>query len=99
MNQLVAKGLSAEWGAAQMRDWHHVTWNNCLVENSAVHGRHVYMPTYGHGDNADLEPADRRMREIWEGLGFTVHLLGDFNTFARRQGVVHCITKYIERGD
>jgi hypothetical protein len=38
-------------------------------------------------------------KALWEESGFTVHLLGDFNPFARRQGVVHCIKKYLRRGD
>jgi hypothetical protein len=81
-----------------VRAWHHVTWNNCLVENSGTHGRHVYLPTFGHGANADLAPLDAAMTQLWERLGFTVHALGDFNEFARRQGVVHCIKKYLARG-
>jgi len=38
------------------------------------------------------------MGALWEELGFTVHPLGDFNAFAERQGVVHCIKKYMRRG-
>ena len=82
-----------------VRDWHHVTWNNCLVENSAGEGRHVYLPTFGHGDESDLAVVDRHMVELWQGLGFQVHQLADFNSFARRQGVVHCIKKYLHRGE
>lgn len=83
-----------------VRGWHHVTWNNCLVENSAAKGKNVYLPTFGHGANQDLAVVDEAMRALWaDELGFTVHLLGDFNEFARRQGVVHCITKYLARGD
>jgi hypothetical protein len=82
----------------QARTWHHVTWNNCLVENSDTFGKHVYLPTFGHGDNSDLAPIDAEMGDLWEARGFTVHLLGDFNGFAERQGVVHCIKKYITRG-
>ena len=83
----------------QIRDWHHITWNNCLVENSTTTGKHVYLPTFGHGEQADLAIIDRKMQAMWEALGFTVHMLGDFNPFAERQGVVHCIKKYLERGD
>lgn len=82
-----------------VRDWHHVTWNNCLVENSTGEGRHVYLPTFGHGADSDLAVVDRHMTELWQGLGFEVHALADFNSFARRQGVVHCIKKYLRRGD
>jgi hypothetical protein len=80
-----------------VRDWHHVTWNNCLVENSDSVGRHVYLPTYGHGPNADLRKIDAHMTKLWREAGFTVHPLADFNEFARRQGAVHCIKKYIRR--
>ncbi len=91
---------AGEATAVRVRTWHHVTWNNCLVENSAAAGRHVYLPTYGHPPNADLRPLDEAMRSLWEDdLGFTAHLLGDFNAFARRQGVVHCIKKYLDRGE
>ena len=82
-----------------VRDWHHITWNNCLVENSDTVGRHVYLPTFGHGDYADLAVLDSQMTTTWQNLGFEVHQLADFNSFARRQGVVHCIKKYLARGD
>ena len=81
-----------------VRDWHHITWNNCLVENtSSGDGPHVYLPTFGHGEHAALSVVDDHMVDMWTGLGFTVHRLADFNEFARRQGVVHCIKKYLER--
>lgn len=83
----------------RVRDWHHITWNNCLVENSPTVGRHVYLPTFGHGPMASLATVDDHMTALWDELGFTVHLLGDFNRFARRLGVVHCIKKYIDRGE
>lgn len=83
-----------------VRDWHHITWNNCLVEHTTANGGpHVYLPTFGYGDNADLAVIDDQMADLWAGLGFTVHRLGDFNEFARRQGVVHCIKKYLQRSD
>ena len=83
----------------ELRNWHHITWNNCLVENSEEHGRHVYLPTFGHGENTDLAPLDQDMQALWQGRGFEVHPLADFNDFAARQGVVHCIKKYIARGE
>jgi hypothetical protein len=85
--------------AVTVRDWYHITWNNCLVENSAGAGRHVYLPTYGHGPNRDLAVIDEHMARLWTELGFEVHPLADFTSFARRQGVVHCIKKYLRRGD
>jgi len=98
VDELVALG-ARDGSAIRVRTWHHVTWNNCLVETSTVAGRHVYLPTFGHGANADLKPIDDAMKALWESLGFTVHMLGDFNEFARRQGVVHCIKKYLRRGE
>jgi hypothetical protein len=81
-----------------VRSWHHITWNNCLVEDSDAEGRHVYLPTYGAGA-PDLAALDAHMAALWERLGYTVHPLADFGSFARRQGVVHCIKKYLRRGD
>jgi hypothetical protein len=97
VNELVAAG-AGERTAVTVRTWHHITWNNCLVENSTLEGKHVYLPTFGHGANAELKLIDDHMAKLWERLGFAVHRLGDFNEFARRQGVVHCIKKYLLRG-
>lgn len=83
---------------AKVRNWHHITSNNCLVERSDKFGKHVYLPTFGHGQYSELSVLDNYMKEMWESFGFSVHQLGDFNSFAKRQGVVHCITKYIKRG-
>jgi hypothetical protein len=97
--ELEAAGAVPE-SLVKVRDWHHVTWNNCLVENSPAQGKHVYLPTFGHGPHADLAVVDQWMARFWsEEMGFQVHLLGDFNGFARRQGVVHCIKKYLARGN
>ncbi len=81
-----------------VRTWHHITWNNCLVENSPRTGRRIYMPTFGYGDQASLAAIDDRMEQIFGERGFEVHRLADFNAFAARQGVVHCIKKYLRRG-
>jgi hypothetical protein len=94
----VAAAGAGDATSVAVRTWHHITWNNCLVENSTKVGKHVYLPTYGHGPNADLKVVDDAMGALWEELGFTVHPLGDFNAFAERQGVVHCIKKYMRRG-
>ena len=55
------------------------------------------MPTFGYDDKASLAAIDDRMEEIWVERGFEVHRLADFNAFAERQGVVHCIKKYLRR--
>jgi hypothetical protein len=96
--ELAAAG-AVDSTAVQVRDWYHITWNNCLVENSTTLGKHVYLPTFGHGDYSDLAVIDSHMKGLWEKLGFTVHLLGNFIDFAQRQGVVHCIKKYLKRGN
>ncbi len=99
VQELTAAGAAGET-PVQVRDWHHITWNNCLVENTTdAGGPHVYLPTFGHGDAAHLAAIDDHMAELWAGLGFTVHRLADFTEFARRQGVVHCITKYLARSE
>lgn len=97
VSELVTAGAT-EKTSVRIRSWHHVTWNNCLVEDSEALGRHVYLPTFGHGPNKELAPVDQAMRALWERRGFSVHMLGDFNAFASRQGVVHCIKKYLRRG-
>lgn len=97
IEELVASGAT-DSTPITIRSWHHITWNNCLIEVSTAHGKHVYLPTFGHGKYADLARVDEAMMDLWVKQGFTVHALADFNEFARRQGVVHCIKKYLERG-
>jgi hypothetical protein len=97
LDELAKAGATADT-PVELRSWHHITWNNCLVENSDQFGKHVYLPTFGHGNNADLAPLDQDMQALWQQRGFEVHALADFNAFAARQGVVHCIKKYITRG-
>lgn len=46
---------------------------------------------------AELAALDDQMEQLWKGLGFQVHRLGDFKPFAFRQGVVHCIKKCLQR--
>ncbi len=98
VEELVSAGAS-ESTTVTVRAWHHVTWNNCLVENSEAYGKTVYLPTFGHGANRDLAPVDQHMKGVFESFGYTVHLLADFTKFARRQGVVHCVKKYLDRED
>lgn len=89
---------AADTDIAKIRSWHHITCNNCLVESSEKNGKNAYLPTFGHGNYQSLSALDNHMKTMWEGFGYTVHQLGDFNSFAKRQGVVHCISKYISRG-
>ncbi len=76
--------------------WYHATSNNCLVQIDGT-DRQVWLPTYGHGDNAELQVVDREHQRVWEDLGFAVHLLGDFHPFAMQMGALHCIKKYLAR--
>ncbi|MGH9280318.1 MAG: hypothetical protein ACRD12_19740 [Acidimicrobiales bacterium] len=81
------------------RSWYFATANNALVETAGAGGQpHVYLPTYAYGDWASLAPVEARNAEIWEGLGFTVHRLGDCHPLASALGSVHCIKKFLARG-
>ncbi|NJM70264.1 MAG: hypothetical protein HC862_08545 [Scytonema sp. RU_4_4] len=82
----------------KLRLWYFATANNSLVQIDENHGNHVWLPTYGHGDWADLASIDAENKRIWEELGFVVHQLTDFHPFAQNLGSVHCIKKYLERG-
>jgi hypothetical protein len=83
--------------ASRTRAWYFATSNNCLVQIDDDAGNAVWLPTYGHGDWADLAATDAENARIWEELGFTVHQLADFTPFAQGLGSVHCIKKYLER--
>lgn len=78
------------------RLWYFATSNNCLVQIDET-GRDVWLPTYGHSPFEELAATDAAHRRTWESLGFTVHQLGDFHTFAMRLGALHCIKKYLAR--
>ncbi|WP_414580773.1 hypothetical protein [Scytonema sp. PCC 10023] len=84
--------------ASKTRFWYFATANNSLVQIDTYNGNHVWLPTYGHGDWADLASIDAENKRIWEELGFVVHQLADFHPFAQNLGSVHCIKKYLERG-
>jgi hypothetical protein len=86
-----------DYPGERVREWYFATSNNCLVEIDGD-SRQVWLPTYGHGPWEDLAATDDANRRIWEGLGFEVHQLGDFNIFTQNLGAVHCIKKYLQRG-
>ena len=79
------------------RFWYFATSNNCLVQIDDAEGNHVWLPTYGHGAWSELAATDDANRRLWEELGFTIHLLADFNVFAQNLESVHCIKKYLAR--
>lgn len=84
----------------QVRDvrlWYLATANNCLVQVDAEGGDHVWLPTYGHGVWRELAATDAANRRLWEELGFTVHELTSFHSFAQRFGALHCIVKELAR--
>ena len=80
----------------RVRQWYFATSNNCLVEITDT-AKRVWLPTYGHGPWRALQATDGANRVIWEGLGFDVVQLGDYNVFAQNLGAVHCIKKYLLR--
>ena len=81
---------------SQERMWYFATSNNALVQNAF--SKEVWLPTYGYGNWTELKKTDDANKQIWEGLGFTVHQLSDFHPFAENLGAVHCIKKYLARG-
>jgi len=81
------------------RYWYFATANNALVQIPQSGGQKiVWLPTYGYGEWQSLAATDQKNKEIWEGLGFEVRMLGDFHPFAENLGAVHCIKKYLGRG-
>lgn len=81
------------------RIWYFATANNALVQIPQAGVRDVWLPSYGFGNWTSLSVTDTGNRQIWESLGFQVHMLGDFHPFAENLGAVHCIKKYLARGD
>lgn len=81
------------------RKWYFASANNALVEIKSDSEKTVWLPAYGVGAWQHLEKTDQANQELWESLGFTVHLLPDFHIFAENSGAVHCITKYLKRGN
>lgn len=79
------------------RYWYFATANNALVEIDGTNKR-VWFPSYGYGAWGNLAATDQANKQIWEGLGFTATMLGDFHPFAFNLGAAHCITKYVTRG-
>lgn len=86
-----------DYADSRVRAWYFATANNCLVQIDETSGNIVWLPTYGHGDWADLSAVDDENKRIWEDLGFEVQQLADFNPFAQNLGSIHCIKKYLER--
>jgi hypothetical protein len=80
------------------RIWYFASSNNALLEIRDEQAKTVYLPTYGHGDWKELQKTDEANKQIWEELGFTVVMLGDFHPFAEHSGSLHCIVRYLERG-
>jgi hypothetical protein len=83
----------------QVRIWYFATSNNALVQDSPEKGKIVWLPTYGHGAWPELASTDEANAQIWRSEGFEVRQLGDFHPFAENLGALHCIKKYLARGD
>jgi len=80
----------------RVRAWYFATANNAVVEITDT-TKQVWLPTYESEEHPGLEPTDRANAEIWQGLGFEVHLLADFHSFARNLGAAHCLAKCLSR--
>ncbi|MBX0332262.1 hypothetical protein K3G39_03345 [Pontibacter sp. HSC-14F20] len=80
------------------RDWYYATSNNAVVEIKSATDKTVWLPTYGHGNWEYLQKTDEANKEVWEQLGFKVIQLQDFHPFAEKSGALHCIKKYLRRG-
>lgn len=80
----------------RVRTWYFATANNCIVQIDGD-DKTVWLPTYGHGDWADLAVIDAKNKQIWQNLGFNSIQLTDFHPFAQNLGAVHCINKYLKR--
>jgi hypothetical protein len=89
--------VHVDYVADRQRLWYFATSNNALVHMPNDGPNVVLMPSYGHGPYERLRVTDERNKEIWEGLGFEVRMLGDFHPFAANLGAVHCIKKYLAR--
>lgn len=82
----------------RMRTWYFATSNNALVEVTRDSKR-IWIPTYGYGAWESLSATDAANKRLWESLGFEVIQLVDCHPFAGYNGVVHCIKKYLVRGE
>ncbi len=81
-----------------VRSWYFATSVNCIVQDDTKLGRHVWLPTYGHGDWPELRVTDEANADVWTRLGFEPHLLGDYHRFAQNLGAVHCLVNELDRG-
>ena len=100
--EVVRNPLPLTWGdgrrvvGEQERDvrmWYLASANNGLVQIDPCDGDRVWLPSYGHGAWREMAPIDAANEAIWCALGFRVHQLGSFHTFAQRYGALHCIAK------
>lgn len=80
------------------RKWYFASSNNALVQISST-DKKVWLPSYGHGAWAQLAATDAANRQIWEELGFQVTMLTDCHALAYNLGGVHCLKKYVARGE
>lgn len=80
------------------RKWYYATSNNAIVEIKSDTEKTVWLPTYGHGNWEYLQKTDEANKLVWEKLGFSVIQLEDFNPLAEKSGSLHCIKKYLRRG-
>ncbi|MBC2777065.1 hypothetical protein [Parasphingopyxis marina] len=76
------------------RTWYYASSNNALVQREPDI---VWLPAYGHDNWPELEITDRQNREIWEGFGFEVRMIGEAQKLAENLGGLHCLTNVLRR--
>lgn len=100
--EVVRNPLPLTWGDGRrvvedqerdVRMWYLASANNGLVQIDPCDGDRVWLPSYGHGAWREMAPIDAANEAIWCALGFRVHQVGSFHTFAQRYGALHCIAK------
>lgn len=82
--------------AERLREWYFASANNVLVQDRPT--REVWLPSYGHPPWPELAATDRANAEIWQSLGYSVHLLPDCHPLAYCLGGPHCLKKVLRRG-
>ncbi len=80
------------------RTWLHLPVNNVLVEDAGPGQRVVWLPSFAHGQWAELAPVERANRRIWRDLGFDVRLVPNLLEFAENRGALNCMCKVVARG-
>ncbi len=80
----------------KIRYWYYASANNVIVQNYE-NTKKVWLPTYGYGLWQELKRTDEVNKTIWEDLGYEVEMVPNCHPLAIKNGVLHCISKYLYR--